>query len=99
MDLASLDRWDDYTQAKEAMFAATDTPTAPWTVVKSNDKRRARLAAMRHVLHQFDYPGKDPAVATAPDPLLVGSPASERQARTPSMPDSQSLSVSWSGRR
>ena len=75
MDLASLDRWDDYTQAKEAMFAATDTPVAPWTVVKSNDKKRARLAAMRHVLHQFDYPGRDLAVATDPDPLLVGRPA------------------------
>ena len=68
MDLASLDRWDDYTHAKEAMFAATDTPAAPWTVVRSNDKKRARLAAMRHVLHQFDYPGKDLTVATAPDP-------------------------------
>jgi len=75
MDLASLDRWDDYTRAKEAMFAATDTPAAPWTVIRSNDKKRARLAAMRHVLHQFDYPGKDPAVATVPDPLLVGGPA------------------------
>jgi hypothetical protein len=75
MDLASLDRWDDYTQAKEAMFAATDTPAVPWTVVKSNDKKRARLAAMRHVLDQFDYPGKDPAVATDPDPLLAGRPA------------------------
>jgi polyphosphate kinase 2 len=77
MDLASLDRWDDYTQAKEAMFAATDTLHAPWTVVKSNDKKRARLAAMRHVLHHFDYPGKDLAVATAPDPLLVANPAWE----------------------
>ena len=75
VDLASLDRWEDYTQAKEAMFAATSTPQAPWTVVKSNDKRRARLAAMRHVLHQFDYPGKDPSVTTAPDPLLVTHPA------------------------
>jgi len=71
VDLASLDRWDDYTEAKEAMFRHTDTVDAPWTVVKSNDKRRARLAAMRHVLALFDYPGKDLAVATAPDPLLV----------------------------
>jgi polyphosphate kinase 2 len=72
MDLASLDKWDEYTAAKEAMFAATDTPDSPWTVVKSNDKKRARLAAMRHILHQLDYPGKDLAVATPPDPLVAG---------------------------
>lgn len=76
IDLASLDRWDDYTAAKEAMFRHTDTPHAPWTVVKSNDKKRARLNAMRHVLHQIDYPGKDPAVATPPDPLIVVPAAS-----------------------
>ncbi|MEZ2371838.1 polyphosphate kinase 2 [Arthrobacter sp. RCC_34] len=75
MDLASLDKWDSYTQAKEAMFLATDTDHAPWTVVKSNDKKRARLEAMRHVLNLFDYDGKDPDLATAPDPLIVG-PAS-----------------------
>ncbi|WP_407567052.1 polyphosphate kinase 2 [Polymorphospora sp. A560] len=60
MDLASLDRWDDYTEAKEAMFFWTDTADAPWTVVKSNDKKRARLEAMRHVLARFDYTDKDP---------------------------------------
>ena len=76
MDLASLDRWDDYTRAKEEMFAETDTAHAPWTVVKSNDKKRARLEAMRHVLSRFDYPRKDASVATAPDPLVVG-PAAE----------------------
>ena len=54
-DLASLDKWDDYTEAKEAMFFYTDTADAPWTVVKSNDKKRARLEAMRHVLSLFDY--------------------------------------------
>jgi polyphosphate kinase 2 len=75
-DLASLNRWDDYTAAKEAMFALTDTPHAPWTVVKSNDKKRARINAMRHVLDLFDYPGRDDAVVLAPDPLVVG-PASE----------------------
>src|SRR5690242_11702224 len=58
-DLASLDRWDDYTEAKEAMFFYTDTADAPWTVIKSNDKRRARLDAMRHVLTLFDYADKD----------------------------------------
>ncbi|HEX4219039.1 MAG TPA: polyphosphate kinase 2 [Acidimicrobiales bacterium] len=75
-DLASLDRWDDYTVAKEAMFLGTDTAWAPWTVVKSNDKRRGRLNAMRHVLGLIDYPYKDSAIATVPDPLIVG-PASE----------------------
>jgi polyphosphate kinase 2 len=72
-DLASLDKWDDYTAAKEAMFFYTHTADAPWTVVKSNDKKRARLEAMRHVLHQVPYTGKDPEVVTSPDPLLVGS--------------------------
>ncbi len=71
MDLASLDRWDDYTAAKEAMFERTDTGFAPWTVVKTNDKKRARLAAMRHVLDRFDYTGKDAGVVGQPDPLLV----------------------------
>ena len=73
-DLASLDKWDDYTAAKEAMFTYTDTAAAPWTVVKSNDKKRARIEAMRYVLSKFDYPGKDPAVAGTADPLIVGSP-------------------------
>ncbi|GIF12444.1 polyphosphate kinase 2 [Actinoplanes teichomyceticus] len=72
MDLESLDKWDDYTEAKEAMFFYTDTADAPWTVVKSNDKKRARLEAMRHVLHRFDYDGKDTAVVGTPDPKLVG---------------------------
>ena len=72
MDLASLDKWDDYTEAKEAMFFYTDTADAPWTVVKSNDKKRARLEAMRHVLSRFDYADKDPEVVGAPDPLIVG---------------------------
>ncbi|WP_082513413.1 MULTISPECIES: polyphosphate kinase 2 [unclassified Leifsonia] len=74
-DLASLDKWDDYSAAKEAMFAATDTPHAPWTVVKSNDKKRARIEAMRWVLSRFDYPGKDAAIVGVPDPLVIGSPS------------------------
>jgi polyphosphate kinase 2 len=74
-DLASLDKWDEYTEAKEAMFFYTDTADAPWTVVKSNDKKRARLEAMRHVLNRFDYAGKDEDIVGRPDPLLVG-PAS-----------------------
>ncbi|TNM59820.1 polyphosphate kinase 2 [Streptomyces sp. NP160] len=72
MDLASLDRWDDYTAAKEAMFLATDTDDAPWTVVKSNDKKRARLEAMRHVLRQLDYDGKDVELVGEADPLVLG---------------------------
>ena len=74
-DLASLDKWGDYTEAKEAMFFYTDTADAPWTVVKSNDKKRARLEAMRHVLDRFDYDNKDLEVVGTPDPLIVG-PAS-----------------------
>jgi polyphosphate kinase 2 len=74
-DLASLDRWDDYTIAKEAMFEQTDTSFSPWTVVKSNDKKRARINAMRYVLEQFDYPRRDDSIAVPPDPLVVG-PAS-----------------------
>ncbi|MFW0789273.1 polyphosphate kinase 2 [Gordonia sp. CPCC 205333] len=72
MDLASLDKWDRYTAAKEEMFAATDTDHAPWTIVKSNDKKRARLNAMRHVLSLFDYDGKNEEFVGQPDPLIVG---------------------------
>jgi polyphosphate kinase len=72
IDLASLDRWEDYTVAKEVMFAATDTAHAPWTVVKSNDKKRGRLEAMRHVLSLFEYEDKDVAVVGTPDPRIVG---------------------------
>jgi polyphosphate kinase 2 len=75
IDKASLDKWDDYTEAKEAMFFYTDTADAPWTIVKSDDKRRARLEAMRHFLGTLPYPGKDEAVVHAPDPLIVGGAA------------------------
>lgn len=75
-DLASLEKWDDYTRAKEAMFALTDTSHAPWTVVKSNDKKRARINAMRYVLGQFPYSSRDDSVVQVPDRLVVG-PASE----------------------
>ncbi|WP_244304823.1 polyphosphate kinase 2 [Leucobacter viscericola] len=74
-DLASVNMWDDYTAAKEAMFFYTDTPHAPWTVVKSNDKKRARLEAMRWVLSRFDYPDKDHSVVGTPDPKLIGPPS------------------------
>jgi polyphosphate kinase 2 len=75
IDKASLDKWDDYTEAKEAMFFYTDTADAPWTIVKSDDKKRARLECMRHFLAALPYPDKDPHVVHAPDPLIVGSTA------------------------
>jgi polyphosphate kinase 2 len=76
IDLASLDRWDEYTEAKESMFRHTDTEFAPWTVIKSNDKKRARIETLRYVLSRLDYPDKDFEVVGKPDPQLVG-PASE----------------------
>lgn len=72
VDLASLDKWDDYTRAKEAMFAHTDTADAPWIVVKSDCKKRARLNAMRYVLSRLPYEGKSGAPELALDPLIVG---------------------------
>jgi polyphosphate kinase 2 len=75
MDLASLDRWDDYTAAKEAMFRHTHTLHAPWTVVRSNDKKRGRVEAMRFVLNRLPYDDKDDDVVGRPDPLIVGPPS------------------------
>ncbi|MEV6360804.1 polyphosphate kinase 2 [Nocardia asteroides] len=72
MDLASLDKWDRYTAAKEENFEHTDTDYAPWIVVKSNDKKRARLNAMRYVLDRFDYENKDEEIVGPADPLVVG---------------------------
>ena len=72
IDLASLDKWDDYTRAKEAMFFGTDTADSPWTVVKSDCKKRARLNAMRYVLHKLPYTNKDPKTIGKLDPLIVG---------------------------
>ncbi|MEF8733784.1 MAG: polyphosphate kinase 2 [Candidatus Accumulibacter meliphilus] len=74
IDLASLDKWDDYTKAKEAMFFHTDTAETPWTVIKSDCKKRARLNAMRYVLHKLNYTGKDVDAIGPIDPLLVGRP-------------------------
>jgi polyphosphate kinase 2 len=73
-DLASLDKWHEYTQAKKIMFERTSTAHAPWTVVRTNDKKRGRIEAMRYVLTQLPYPDKDTSVVRAPDPLIVGSP-------------------------
>jgi len=73
VDKASLDKWDDYTEAKEAMFFNTDTADAPWTIIKSDDKKRARLNCMLHFLSLLPYPNKDHRVVVGPDPLIVGS--------------------------
>jgi len=75
VDMASLDKWDDYTIAKEQMFLHTDTSDSPWTVIKSDCKKRARLNAMRYLLHRLPYKNKDPSVLGSVDPLLVGRAA------------------------
>ena len=72
IDLASLDKWNEYTKAKEAMFFETDTADAPWTVIKSDCKKRARLNAMRYVLHKLPYGNKDLTNVGTLDTLLVG---------------------------
>ena len=72
IDMASLDKWEDYTSAKEAMFLHTDTSVAPWTLVKSDCKKRARLNAMRYVLHRMPYANKDVDRIGPVDPLIVG---------------------------
>jgi len=77
IDLASLDRWDDYTTAKDAMFRHTHHAAAPWTVVRTNDKKRGRIEAIRHVLSRLDYPQKDRDLVHRPDPLIVGPPPVE----------------------
>jgi polyphosphate kinase 2 len=71
VDLASLDKWDEYTEAKESMFFYTDPADSPWTVIKSDDKKRARLNAMLFVLNAVPYENKDTTVVTPPDPLIV----------------------------
>jgi polyphosphate kinase len=86
IDVKSIDKWDEYTQAKEAMFFYTDTADAPWTIVKSNDKKRARLNCMLHFLQTLPYPNKDLRVVLPPDPLIVGSTAQviDRRSEPPS---------------
>lgn len=71
IDLASLDKWDDYTEAKEAMFYYSNHMDAPWTVVRSDDKKRARLNTMREVLNRLDYTNKAPDLDLTPDPLII----------------------------
>ena len=72
IDMASLDKWEEYTKAKEAMFFHTDTADAPWTVIKSDCKKRARLSGMRFVLHRLPYEGKDEERIGQLDPMIVG---------------------------
>lgn len=74
VDLAAINLWDEYKRTKEAMFFYTDTEECPWTIIKSDDKKRARLNCMQHFLSQLDYPEKDPDVVTGADQLIVGSP-------------------------
>jgi len=71
MDAVAQKKWDEYTNAAEAMFARTHSDHAPWTLIRSDDKRRARIGALRHVLSQLDYPGKDKKMIGTPDPLIV----------------------------
>jgi len=73
VDIAGLTKWEAYNLAQEDIFRLTHTDAVPWTVVRANDKRRARLNAMRAVLSRIDYTGKDSTVATAPDPNIVGA--------------------------
>jgi len=75
IDMASLDKWDEYTRAKEAMFLHCDTSDAPWTVIKSDCKKRARLNAMRFLLHRLPYAKKDVDAIGSADPLIVGRPS------------------------
>lgn len=76
IDIESLGKWEEYTKAKEAMFFYTDTADAPWTVIKSDDKKRARINCMRYFLNALDYPNKDEELIGEPDPLIVGSASS-----------------------
>jgi polyphosphate kinase len=87
VDEASLEKWGDYTRARDAMLIHCDSPASPWTVVNSNEKKRARLESMRHVVHTLDYDHKDLEVARSPDPRVV-RPAVEvmRLSSVPSSP-------------
>ncbi|MGD1887650.1 MAG: polyphosphate kinase 2 [Cohaesibacteraceae bacterium] len=72
IDLKALDKWDDYTAARDRMLAATSQPDVPWTIVRMNDKRRGRLEIIRHVLDQFLYEGRDDQVLGTADPSIIG---------------------------
>jgi len=72
IDLAAIEKWDAYTEAQHEVFRFTHTVIAPWTVIRANDQRRARLEAIRTVLSEMTYEGKDEVLVGKPDPLLVG---------------------------
>ncbi|SOE18070.1 polyphosphate kinase 2 [Hoeflea halophila] len=72
MDIASLTKWDEYTQARDLMLQVTDTEHAPWTVVRANDKRRARINVIRTVLQKLPYTGKDKGAIGDIDEAIVG---------------------------
>ncbi len=88
MDVESLARWDEYTKAKEAMLFYTDTADAPWTIVRSDDKRRARLNAIRFVLGSIPYAGKHTSIVEPVDAKILGSAKEiyETGETTPSSP-------------
>ncbi|MEZ5669504.1 MAG: polyphosphate kinase 2 [Alphaproteobacteria bacterium] len=71
IDIASRDKWAEYSEARDAMFDHTDTEHAPWTVIKSDDKKRARIACLRHFLGSLDYKDRDDKVVVAPDPAIL----------------------------
>jgi len=75
VDKAAVSKWSEYTRAKEAMFFYTDTAACPWTIIKSDDKKRARLNCMQYFLSKLDYPDKNLEVVSSPDPLIIGSPS------------------------
>jgi len=72
VDMESLSLWHDYSIAKDAMIFQTDTKDAPWTIIRSDDKKRGRINCMRHFLNNLDYPEKDTSVVYPPDPLIAG---------------------------
>ena len=74
MDKASTEKWKDYSAARDDMFAYTDTDYAPWTCIKSDDKKRARINAMRHVLNSLKYKHKDKKIVGCIEPLILSTP-------------------------
>ena len=78
-DAAPLNQWMPLTRPRSRCSSRTNTDVAPWTVIRSNDKKRARLDAMRSLLSGIDYDRKDPELVGRPDPLIVGTPADMRE--------------------
>ncbi|MDX8377288.1 MAG: polyphosphate kinase 2 [Mariprofundales bacterium] len=91
VDVASLEKWEDYMKAKEEMFFYTNTADAPWTVIKSDDKKRARINCMRHILHHLPYPNKDHKVVIPGNPLVIGPPGTIYQMTPEMLDESQRL--------